>query len=170
MIAATVLGLAAAFLFALSAFMQAARGAVNGDAHSLRNALGVTRLVRNLVRSRIWLAGWMTNLCGVGTQAAALKVGSVATVQPLMSAMSVTNPVASFALGMLAFDTPVPTDPGVVAAIAASLAMIALGVIGLANASNTRRLYHAADDGDTDAALRDVGDTAEPDMRRRAVL
>jgi hypothetical protein len=89
---------------------------------------------------------------------------------PAIAAMSVTNPVASFALGMLAFDTPVPTDPGVVAAIAASLAMIALGVIGLANASNTRRLYHAADDGDTDVALRDVGDTAEPDMRRRAVL
>jgi drug/metabolite transporter (DMT)-like permease len=294
MIAATALGLAAALLFALSAFLQqrAAREAVDGDTHSLRESSGVKRLLGGLLRSRTWRVGWLTNLCGVGTQATALKVGSVATVQPLMAtqllfvlamasgeqrrwpsvrdwlsaaavcgglvlvltaygtspltgaphrhrvllvmagvvtlivilrqvsrhtapwraslligvaaglchalnavylkltvedlyhggvsaavldwpvyalaatalagmllgqiafasgplppavaAMSITNPVASFVLGILAFDTPAPRDPGVLAAIALSGVLIALGVVGLANASSTRRLYRAS--------------------------
>jgi hypothetical protein len=287
MVAVTVLALAAAFLFALSAFMQqrAARTIVGADAASLREAAGVKRLFGRLLRSRTWLAGWLTNLGGVGTQAAALKVGSVAAVQPLMAAqllfvlslasgeqrrwpsrrdwlsalavcaglvllltadassltgqphrnrvflatvcvvslvfvlrqlsrhvfpsllvgvaaglchalnavylkltvedlyhggvfamvfdwplyalaatalsgmllvqiafasgplppavaaMSVTNPVASFVLGILAFDAPAPRDPAVLSAIAASGVLIALGIVGLANASSTRRLY-----------------------------
>jgi len=292
MIAVTALGLAAAFLFALSAFLQqrAARAAVGGDTSTRRDASGVVRLLRHLVGNRTWLVGWITNLSGVGTQAAALKVGSVAAVQPLMAsqllfvlmfasgeqrrwpsrrdwlsalavcaglvllltadaspltgaphrnrvlmatvsvvvlivmlrqvsrhtfpwlagllvgvaaglchalnavylkltvedvfrvgglatlldwpvyalavtaisgmllvqiafasgplppavaAMSVTNPVASFVLGILAFDAPAPRDPAVLSAIAVSGVLIALGVVGLANASSTRRLYHA---------------------------
>jgi hypothetical protein len=303
MIAVTVLGLAAAFLFALSAFIQQrkAREVVGADAASLRDVSGVTRLFGRLARSRTWLVGWLTNLGGVGTQAAALKVGSVATVQPLMSAqllfvlgmasaeqrrwpsvrdwlsviavcaglvllltsygaapltgaphrhrvllamacavtlivvlrqlsrhstprlaslligvaaglchaqnavylkltvedlyhggvaaalwdwpvyalaataltgmllgqiafasgplppaiaaMSVTNPVASFVLGILAFDTPVPRDPGVLAAIAVAGGLIAVGVVGLANASSTRRLYRAGADSDERAVV-----------------
>jgi hypothetical protein len=203
------------------------------------------------VRSKTWLAGWLTNLGGVGVQAAALKVGSVAAVQPMMAAqllfvlslascephrnrvlmatvcvvslvlvlrqlsrralpsllvgvaaglchalnavylkltvedlyhggvlatlldwpvyalaatalcgmllvqiafasgplppavaaMSVTNPVASFVLGILAFDAPAPRDPGVLSAIAMSGLLVGLGIVGLANASSTRRLY-----------------------------
>jgi hypothetical protein len=298
MIAVTALGLAAAFLFALSAFLQqrAARAAV-GDTSTLRDAAGVMRLLGRLVRNRTWLVGWITNLCGVGTQAAALKVGSVAAVQPLMAsqllfvltlasgeqrrwpstrdwlsalavcaglvlllltadassltgaphrhrvliatvctvglivvlrqlsrhafpwlagplvgvaaglchalnavylkltvedvyhggaaatlsdwpvyalvltavsgmllvqiafasgplppaiaAMSVTNPVASFVLGILAFDAPAPRGPGVLSAIAVSGVLIAVGIVGLANASSTRRLYRAdADSGE----------------------
>jgi hypothetical protein len=297
MIAVTALGLAAAFLFALSAFLQqrAARAAV-GDTSTLRDASGVIRLLGRLVRNRTWLVGWITNLCGVGTQAAALKVGSVAAVQPLMAsqllfvltlasgeqrrwpstrdwlsalavcaglvllltadassltgaphrhrvltatacmvglivvlrqlsrhtvpwlagplvgvaaglchalnavylkltvedvyhggaastlfdwpvyalvltavsgmllvqiafasgplppaiaAMSVTNPVASFVLGILAFDAPAPRGPGVLSAIAVSGVLLAVGIVGLANASSTRRLYQAdADSGE----------------------
>jgi hypothetical protein len=291
-VAVTALGLAAAFLFALSAFLQqrAARTSVGADTASLRDVSGVKRLLGDLVRSRTWLTGWLTNLGGVGTQAAALKVGSVAAVQPLMAAqllfvlslasgeqrrwpstrdwlsalavgaglvllltvdasplsgephrnrvftatvcvvslvlllrqvsrhtspwlaslligvaaglchalnavylkltvedlfhtgvlgtladwpvyaltatalsgmllvqiafasgplppavaaMSVTNPVASFVLGILAFDAPAPRDPGVLSAIAVSGVLITLGVVGLANASSTRRLYRA---------------------------
>jgi hypothetical protein len=287
MVAVTALALAAAFLFALSAFLQqrAARTVVGADTASLRNASGVKRLLTRLVRSRSWLAGWVTNLGGVGMQAAALKVGSVAAVQPLMAAqllfvlslasgeqrrwpsrrdwlsalavcaglvllltvdtspltgdphrnrvfmatvcvvamvlvlrqlsrralpslligvaaglchalnavylkltvedlyhggvlatlldwpayalaatalcgmllvqiafasgplppavaaMSVTNPVASFVLGILAFDAPAPRGPGVLSAIAVSGLLITVGVVGLANASSTRRLY-----------------------------
>jgi hypothetical protein len=290
MAAVTALGLTAAFLFALSAFLQqrAARAVIGSDTRSLREASGVKRLFGRLVRSRTWLAGWLTNLSGVGTQAAALKVGSVTSVQPLMAAqllfvmslasaeqhrwpsgrdwlsalavcaglvllltvdasplsgephrhrvlgaticvvglvlilrqlsrhtfpwlagllvgvaaglchalnavylkltvedlyhggvfamvldwplyalaltavsgmllvqiafasgplppavaaMSVTNPVAGFALGILAFDAPAPRDPGVLSAIAASGLLIAAGVVGLANASGTRHLY-----------------------------
>ena len=88
MVAVTALALAAAFLFAVSALLQqrAARTVIGTDTASLRDAAGVKRLFGHLVRSRTWLAGWLTNLGGVGTQAAALKVGSVAAVQPLMAA------------------------------------------------------------------------------------
>jgi hypothetical protein len=289
MLAVTVLALAAAFLFAMSAFLQqrAAHTIVGADTSSLRDAPGVKRLVGRLVRSKIWLAGWLTNLGGVGIQAVALKVGSVAAVQPMMAAqllfvlslasgeqhrwpsrrdwlsalavcaglallltadassltgephrnrvliatvcvvslvlvlrqlsrralpsllvgvaaglchalnavylkltvedlyhggmlatlldwpvyalaatalcgmllvqiafasgplppavaaMSVTNPVASFVLGILAFDAPAPRDPGVLSAIAVSGLLIGLGIVGLANASSTRSLYLA---------------------------
>jgi hypothetical protein len=57
--------------------------------------------------------------------------------------MSVTNPVASFVLGILAFDAPAPRGPGVLSAIAVSGVLIAVGIVGLANASSTRRLYRA---------------------------
>src|SRR5690242_2482501 len=91
MLAVAALALAAAFLFALSAFMQqrAARTVVGTDAASLRDASGVKRLFDRLLRGRMWLAGWLTNLGGVGTQAVALKLGSVAAVQPLMAAQLV---------------------------------------------------------------------------------
>ena len=59
---------------------------IGADTASLRDASGVKRLLGRLVRNRTWLAGWLTNLGGVGTQAAALKVGSVAAVQPMMAA------------------------------------------------------------------------------------
>jgi hypothetical protein len=62
---------------------------------------------------------------------------------PAVAAMSVTNPVASFVLGILAFDAPAPRDPAVLSTIAVSGLLTALGIVGLANASNTRRLYRA---------------------------
>jgi len=65
---------------------------------------------------------------------------------PAVAAMSVTNPVASFVLGIVAFDAPAPRDPGVLSAIAVSGGLIAVGVVGLANASSTRRLYRAEAD------------------------
>jgi hypothetical protein len=55
--------------------------------------------------------------------------------------MSVTNPIASFVLGILAFDAPAPRDPAVLSAIAISGVLIAVGIVGLANASGTRHLY-----------------------------
>jgi drug/metabolite transporter (DMT)-like permease len=58
-----------------------------------------------------------------------------------VAAMSATNPVASFLVGMLAFDAPMPRDPGVVAAIAVSGVLIVAGIIGLANATGTQDLY-----------------------------
>jgi hypothetical protein len=87
MVVVCALGLTAAFLFAFSAVLQqrAARR-VAGDDAALRGSKGVTRLAGGLVRSRTWMAGWLTNLAGVGTQAAALNAGSVTSVQPLMSA------------------------------------------------------------------------------------
>ena len=292
MLAVTALGLAAAFLFALSAFLQerAARSAIGAGTASLRHLSDVKWLLGRLLRSWTWLTGWLTNLAGVATQAAALKAGSVAAVQPLMAAqllfvmslasgeqhrwpsvrdwlsalavctglallliadaspltgephrhrvllatvcvvavtvvlrqvsrhtfvwlasllvgvaaglchalnavylkltvedlfhggaaatlldwpvyalavtalggmllvqiafasgplppavaaMSVTNPVASFILGILAFDAPAPRDAGVLLAIAVSGVLITAGIIGLANAPGTRDLYRS---------------------------
>ncbi|MDT5280063.1 MAG: hypothetical protein QOJ20_1258, partial [Mycobacterium sp.] len=62
---------------------------------------------------------------------------------PAVAAMSVTNPVASFVLGILAFDAPAPRGLGVLSAIAVSGVLITVGIVGLANASSTRRLYRA---------------------------
>ena len=61
---------------------------------SLRESSEVRRLARMLPRSRTWLRGWLVNLCGWLARAAALQVGSVAAVQPLMSTQLL------FALGM----------------------------------------------------------------------
>ena len=65
---------------------RAASIIIGADTASLRDASGVKRLLGRLVRNGSWLTGWLTNLGGVGTQAAALKVGSVAAVQPMMAA------------------------------------------------------------------------------------
>jgi hypothetical protein len=86
----SLLALAAAFLFALAALLQqrAARSSatVRGDAEPVTAALtGLRPLMRGLLRSRSWLFGWVTNLSGFLTQAAALHLGSVAAVQPWMT-------------------------------------------------------------------------------------
>jgi len=87
MIFAAVLGVLAAFLFALSAFLQqrASRQTVGGRLVSLRRSSDVRHLATRLPRSRTWRRGWLTNLGGWISQATALQVGSVAAVQPLMS-------------------------------------------------------------------------------------
>ncbi|TSE01475.1 hypothetical protein FOS14_02685 [Skermania sp. ID1734] len=85
---ATALGLLAAFLFALSAYLEkrAARKAVGRPDSSVLESSGIKELIKKLPRSKTWLTGWFTNMCGFMTHGAALKLGSVAAVQPLMSA------------------------------------------------------------------------------------
>ena len=81
---------------------------------------------------------------------------------PAVAAMGVTNPVASFVLGILAFDAPAPRDPGVLSAIAVSGLLIAFGIVGLANASSTRRLYWP----DTESGDPFTTDTVDADHGR----
>lgn len=58
--------------------------------------LGLFGLVRRLVRMRLWLLGWVTNLAGFLVQAAALHIGSVAVVQPvLVTQLIFSLPLAS---------------------------------------------------------------------------
>ena len=193
MVAVTALGLAAAFLFALSAFLQqrAARTSVGaglvilltvdaspltGDPHRNRVLMAtvcvvsLVLLLRQMSRHTYpWLAGLLigvaAGLCHA-LNAVYLKLtvedlfrgGVLGTLSdwpvyaltvtalsgmllvqiafasgplpPAVAAMSVTNPVASFVLGILAFDAPAPRDPVVLSAIAVSGVLIALGVVG----------------------------------------
>ncbi|MGH3423442.1 MAG: DMT family transporter [Nocardioidaceae bacterium] len=85
-----LLGLLAAFLFAAAAFLQqqGARATVAEHGRGDRHASIVTTiapLMGRLVRNRVWLSGWSTNLTGFLTQGAALHLGSVVVVQPLLS-------------------------------------------------------------------------------------
>ncbi len=86
MVLVIVLGVLAAFLFAAAGYLQqrAARTVVAEQPRAAR-VHGMTVLMQRLLRSGTWLRGWATNLAGFLTQAAALHLGSVAAVQPLMS-------------------------------------------------------------------------------------
>ena len=93
MLLVVVLGLAAAFLLALSASLQqyAARQVSRSAAEpgtpprGLVKALPLLRVFRGLVRSPTWAWGQVTNVGGVVVQGAALHLGSVAIVQPLIA-------------------------------------------------------------------------------------
>jgi drug/metabolite transporter (DMT)-like permease len=89
---AIVLSLASAFLFACAATAQqhatrvvgATKHPASQAAPPLTARLRIVPLIRDLLRSRLWLLGWFVNLVGFLTQAAALHLGSVALVQPLL--------------------------------------------------------------------------------------
>jgi len=87
--------LLAAFLFAASASLQQHAAHRENYANEAATGTGPTRdrwvvvralirLVRRLIRTPLWLVGWLTNLFGFGVQALALFFGSVALVQPLL--------------------------------------------------------------------------------------
>ncbi len=96
------LGLAAALLFALAASLQQheankANRAIQHERHQTTLPLPdqatphgsgwaayLFALADQLVRSKLWRVGWAINLAGFLAQAAALYLGSVAIVQPLL--------------------------------------------------------------------------------------
>jgi len=88
---AVALGLLAGFLFAASASLQqhVARNTATAT-HTADDLIGksvvrpLVELIRKLVRHPLWLMGWATNLLGFVIQAAALHLGSVALIQPLL--------------------------------------------------------------------------------------
>ncbi|MBK1788198.1 DMT family transporter [Prauserella cavernicola] len=88
MLVPVFLGFTAAFLFAASAALQrraVLRAADSDTEHrAARHQIPVVWLVRRLLTQRVWLIGWATNLLGFVTQAAALHLGSIALVQPLL--------------------------------------------------------------------------------------
>jgi drug/metabolite transporter (DMT)-like permease len=115
---AVLFGLLAALLFAASAALQqqAARSAATESAAAQSDAgqanagqpdadgvvrrvsvlLPLVLLLHRLVRQRLWVIGWVTNLVGFFSQAVALHFGSVALVQPLLvTQLLFTLPVAA---------------------------------------------------------------------------
>lgn len=104
MLLVVVLGLTAAFLLALSASLQqyaarsVSRSAPEPDVppRGLVKALPLLRVFRRLVRSPTWAWGQATNVSGVLVQGAALHLGSVAVVQPLIATQLLfTMPLAA---------------------------------------------------------------------------
>jgi len=84
-----LLGVIAAFGFALSAFLQQ-RASTHLAGHpgvqlARKGLPGAVTLLRRLLRSPAWFFGWLINLLAFFVQAAALRLGSVAAVQPLMT-------------------------------------------------------------------------------------
>jgi hypothetical protein len=115
------LSLLAATLFALAAALQqraahrtarewwaggddASRSPVQSRVESWLPVLG---FLDRLLRHRLWLLGWVTNLAGFLAQAAALHFGSLAVVQPLLVAqllVALPLSVASTRCGLLRRD------------------------------------------------------------------
>jgi hypothetical protein len=84
-----VLAVLAAFLFARAAVLQQqGLGAAFAGAE-VRDAVHVARKFGSVIGQRAWLIGWVTNLAGFLCQAIALHLGSVAVVQPLLTAQLV---------------------------------------------------------------------------------
>jgi drug/metabolite transporter (DMT)-like permease len=79
-VAVVSLSLLAALLFASASAIQQRVAADEG----IRDR--PLALVRRLLRRRRWLGGWAVNVIGFFTQTAALRLGSVAIVQPLLTA------------------------------------------------------------------------------------
>ena len=95
---APLLGLVVAFLFAASAYLQQ-RAARETTRHGHSAITGAWALMSTLVRRRVWLLGWLVNLAGFGTQALALHLGSVVTVQPMLATqLMFALPMASLEL------------------------------------------------------------------------
>jgi drug/metabolite transporter (DMT)-like permease len=63
---------------------------------------------------------------------------AAASLAVAVAAMSVTNPLVSYLIGVLAFHVHVPTDAGTLAAVAASLLLLFLGAVGLAHSPAIR--------------------------------
>ncbi|HEY6932908.1 MAG TPA: DMT family transporter [Marmoricola sp.] len=83
-LAAILLGLSAAFFFALAGYLQQ-RAARVTERRGRTVISGLSSLMARLLRSRTWLLGWVVNLLGFGAQAVALHFGSIALVQPLLA-------------------------------------------------------------------------------------
>jgi drug/metabolite transporter (DMT)-like permease len=64
---------------------------------------------------------------------------TVASLAVAVSAMSVTNPLASYLMGVLAFHVHPPTGAGPLAAVAASGLLLFLGAVGLAHSPTIRQ-------------------------------
>lgn len=107
-----VLAVASAFLFALGTVLQQRAGA-----ESPSTGASAGRLLQ-MVRRRVWLAGIACDGLGLVAQAAALGIGRLAVVQPLL----ISSVVFALPLGVrLSGQRVRPVDVGAAAVVAAAL-------------------------------------------------
>lgn len=79
---------------------------------------------------------WPGYLLAVATVAGLLTMEAGFAAEPLtwsVAAMNITNPVASYLVGILAFDVSIPTDPGSLAGIAAAGLLVVAGIVALSH-------------------------------------
>ena len=118
-------------------------GIAAGLCHAL-NAVFLKLTVEDLYQGglAVMLLNWpiyalsATAVCGMVLVQLAFASGPL---PPAVAAMSVTNPVVSYALGIIAFDAAAPHDPAVIAAIGVSGLLVGAGIVGLANAMDQPR-------------------------------
>jgi hypothetical protein len=78
----------------------------------------------------------VSTLTGLLLEQEAFASGSLAAA---VSAMSITNPVASYVIGVMAFHVQPPNHPGQLAAIAGAGLLLVLGTVGLAHSPTVQR-------------------------------
>jgi hypothetical protein len=78
----------------------------------------------------------VSSVVGLLLEQSAFATGSLSAA---VAAMTITNPLASYLLGVLAFRVVPPTSPGALAALAGSGALLILGVAALAQSPTVRR-------------------------------
>jgi hypothetical protein len=103
------------------------------------------------------LAG--STLLGLLLEQDAFAAGSLATA---VAAMTITNPIASYALGVLAFEVDAPSDPGALAGLASAGLLIVIGVITLSGSPTVRDQYVRAEEGAGVQAGEPCAEPAEP--------
>ncbi len=77
-----------------------------------------------------------STLCGLILGQEAFASGSLAAA---VSAAAITNPVASYLIGILAFHVAPPTTPGALAAVAGAGLLLMVGTLGLAHSPTVQR-------------------------------
>jgi drug/metabolite transporter (DMT)-like permease len=102
MLLATALALSAALLNAGAALLQQQGIHLGLVSVERTDALRIARNLRDLAQQPRWVWGWSTDLVGYVLQAAALYYGSVALVQPLMTAQLL------FTLGLVSWQRHEP--------------------------------------------------------------
>jgi drug/metabolite transporter (DMT)-like permease len=78
----------------------------------------------------------LSTLTGLLLEQGAFATGSLSAA---VAAMTITNPLASYLLGVLAFRVMPPTSPGALAALAGSGALLIVGVAALSRSPTVRR-------------------------------
>jgi drug/metabolite transporter (DMT)-like permease len=119
MVHATLIAVAAGLCFAMSAVL------IKLTAEDL--------LQRGVPATAVDWPGYalaVSTLSGLLLEQGAFAAGSLSAA---VAAMTITNPLASYAVGVLAFHVVPPTSPGALAALAGSGALLIIGVVTLAH-------------------------------------
>jgi drug/metabolite transporter (DMT)-like permease len=120
----TLIAIAAGLCFAMSAVLM-----------KLTAADLVVRGVGATARDWVGYALAVSTLTGLLLEQGAFAAGSLSAA---LAAMTITNPLASYVVGVLAFHVMPPTGVGVLAALAGAGALLSVGAVGLAHSPIVR--------------------------------